>query len=419
MDKGKSTDISPRSNSLGEVEVTRKLHRISQLSLDALADPKYWDLELQIRDCDQEADRLLLENQKVTFSGAYMDEEKQNFASRTLQREEDNMIILDQRRRVSSKIEEYKSTADNELRPTNDTHATVAKKVAFDQFRPGSRSETSQTVFRQILIQEHNSTDPKDHVSLWCPILHQYMNPTVCKAVHIFPYHMGENVMSQVFGEDSANEMFSARNGLMMCALIETPFDKHQIVIVPKGLPKDRRWKVRIVDKSLLTQKLGEGTWADLENRELFFKGNCRPAARYLYWHYCLAVIHAARDSSNQEWLDDMGEDCWVTPGEYIRANMLRALAEQIGHCVVEDLLNLSEHTIEDSAVQTVDDQAAAVLLAEDSFGKAENCNDDEHYDSDGYSDDDGYEYDDAYYEYDARYDEFDANYDGYDIDDE
>ena len=69
-----------------------------------------------------------------------------------------------------------------------------------------------------------------------------------------------------------------------------------------------------------------------------------------------------------------MGKDCWATPGKYIRANMLRALAEQIGHCVSEDLPepDLSNHLIEDDSVHTVEDQAMAALLMDDSEDSGE-----------------------------------------------
>lgn len=370
MDKGKTPDIPPRTSSLKKVEAERESHRASQLSLNALADPQYWDLELKIKDCEQETDEIWFADKKRNFSQTEIEEEEQSFARKTRDREQDKEIIRDQRRRISSKIQENEPDLATDLRATQIAYTMIVKKAVFDGFRPGRRDKRVQDTFRKMLIQEHNSINPDDNKQFWCPVMREFFGPLFVKASHIFPYRMGEDVMKQVFGNDSANEMFSARNGLLLYLEIENAFDNYQIVIVPKGLLEDQKWKVRIVDKCLLTQKMTHGCWRDLDNAELIFRGNCRPAARYLYWHYCLAVIHAAENSSRLGWLEEMGTNCWATPGKYIRANMLRALAEQIGHCVPEDLPepDLPHHIIEDGRVQTVEDQAAAALLVEDSL---------------------------------------------------
>lgn len=355
MDNGKARDIPPRSSSLEEIEAARKLLRNSQLSLNALIDLKYWDLELKIKEGEQEKHEIWFQDKKRTLSQADIDEESQNLTRKTQEREHDKKIIRDQRRRITAK-----SLAELSM---------INNMAGFDEFRPGRHDQHAQETFRKLLIQEHKSVNPEDKQELWCPVLRQYFPTAYIIASHVFPYRMGEDVMKQVFGHDSANEMFSARNGFLMNAQVEQVFDNYQIVIVPRGLPKDHEWKVRIVDKSLLKKKLNGGLWQDLDNVQLVFKGNCRPAARYLYWHYCLAVIHGAGKGSSRGWREEMGKDCWATPGKYIRANMLRALAEQIGHCVPEDLPepDLSNHLIEDDSVHTVEDQATAAFLMDDS----------------------------------------------------
>lgn len=168
--------------------------------------------------------------------------------------------------------------------------------------------------------------------------------------------------MKAVFGETSANEMFSPRNGLMLYFEIEQKFDEFMLVIVPAGPLHSGRWKTRILDQSITKETMLNGrTYGSLDNQELIFKGNARPAARYLYWHYATAVMKMADRKSTRGWLEEMGRNCWATPGKYIRQNMLVSLAERIGHCVVDD--ELHDHAIPEPPMPTLDDKMAAKVL--------------------------------------------------------
>ncbi len=94
-----------------------------------------------------------------------------------------------------------------------------------------------QTAFRRILIQDHNSISPYplkegEVKRLWCPVIGQYLLSPMMAAAHIFPYRMGEDVMIKIFGEKSHNELFSARNGVLLWTDIEHKFYKFQISIV-------------------------------------------------------------------------------------------------------------------------------------------------------------------------------------------
>ena len=77
--------------------------------------------------------------------------------------------------------------------------------------------------------------------------------------------------------------------------------------------------------------------WRDLHNRRLAFRSEFRPAARYLYFHYCILVIRAAWQL-NQEYkaggivMKELGKPVWATPGRYIPENMLAAFVEELGH---------------------------------------------------------------------------------------
>ncbi|MCJ1365157.1 hypothetical protein MMC16_004277 [Acarospora aff. strigata] len=218
-----------------------------------------------------------------------------------------------------------------------------------------------------MLIREHKSRNPEADNELWCPVMKQYVDEDSLGAAHNFPYRLGKEVMRSVFGESSANEMFLPRNGLMLYSPSRKKFDKFLLVIIPAGPPESARWKTRVVDSSILTQQLpcSQTTWGTLDNQELEFKGNARPAVRYLYWYYAIAVMKAVKRRSTEEWLNEMQKNCWAMPGRYIRQNMLIALAERIGHCVPEDLEELHDHAIPETPVPKLEDKMAAKVVVD------------------------------------------------------
>lgn len=167
--------------------------------------------------------------------------------------------------------------------------------------------------------------------------------------------------MDAIFGK--GGDIFSPRNGLLVSLEFEQYFDAGKMTIVPdvgehaglseildwlKGTP--REFKVKILDQKW--NKLGKKvddktnlTYGDLNNRPLKFRSDFRPAARYLYFHYCVQVLRMAwqrtKNTDNSESGVDQaaavlngtnGKFCWGTPGRYIPRNMLLALVEELGH---------------------------------------------------------------------------------------
>lgn len=149
---------------------------------------------------------------------------------------------------------------------------------------------------------------------------------------------------------------------MMIYFKIEKVFDTGAIVIVP-DLPERpllsalqqwmqtevRDYKVRIIDpagirmdKFIMT--IGGLRWRDLDGRKLKFKGDFRPAARYLYFHYCLQILRRAwRAGPGQHAAftlqEELGKPVWATPGRYIPKNMLLAFVDELGHQYHDDLI--------------------------------------------------------------------------------
>ncbi|PTU23482.1 hypothetical protein P175DRAFT_0556127 [Aspergillus ochraceoroseus IBT 24754] len=138
--------------------------------------------------------------------------------------------------------------------------------------------------------------------------------------------------MDAIFGKTRTPELFSARNGLLISQQhLEEIFDCGKIVIV-SDLPE--RPETSQLLKFLTDLPLRYG---DLDNRRLHFRTQYRPAARYLYFHYCLQILRRAwQENASKKTApylkDEKGKPFWGTPGMYFPKNMLLALVEELGH---------------------------------------------------------------------------------------
>ncbi|KAJ9318384.1 hypothetical protein DTO271D3_1046 [Paecilomyces variotii] len=219
----------------------------------------------------------------------------------------------------------------------------------------GKRDSTIQSSFRSRLLEKYESLDDTGEYA-WCPILHKFIAKENTTAAHLFSYKHGQVSMDAIFGKQSSPELFSEKNGLIISTVIEKVLDTGVLVIVPdlpdkptqkvltRWLNQDiRDFKIRIIDREW--SKLDHGIeekdsgikWRDLDNRKLKFIGKFRPAARYLYFHYCLQVLRRAwRAGPGQHAAftlkDELGKPIWATPGRYIPRNMLLAFVEELGH---------------------------------------------------------------------------------------
>lgn len=93
--------------------------------------------------------------------------------------------------------------------------------------------------------------------------MQEWFPQELMKAGNLFPCMHGQRTMDAIFGATNPPELFSTRNGLLMCSIIEDNFDNGVILIVP-DLPEMptmerltslvtspvREYKVRILDIS-------------------------------------------------------------------------------------------------------------------------------------------------------------------------
>lgn len=223
----------------------------------------------------------------------------------------------------------------------------------------GKRSSEEQSKFRQALIDSYQARQPGTGY-LWCPIMRAYIDSDMVVAGHLFPWKHGQVNMDAIFGEQAEPELFSARNGLLLAQHIEKVFDNGKMAIVPyisestsfcldniKSwiISKQREYQVKILDPEWdrLDSRIysfNPLTFRDLDGCKLHFLSSFRPAARYLYFHYCIQVLRLAWQHNEAKsprnaadaLKDENGKPYWGTPGRYLPKNMLLAFVEELGH---------------------------------------------------------------------------------------
>jgi hypothetical protein len=168
--------------------------------------------------------------------------------------------------------------------------------------------------------------------------------------------------MDAIFGKKRPEELFSACNGLLVAQPVERWLDSGKLVIVP-DLPErpalvellawvrrdTREYRLKIIDPTWerldkMVSFAHPKTWRELDGQKLQFRTKFRPAARYLYFHYCVQVLrrawaHNTGGGSFPTLRDEVGKPFWGTPGRYLPKNMLLSLVEALGH-EYKDLLD-------------------------------------------------------------------------------
>ncbi|KAF8244531.1 hypothetical protein K440DRAFT_636069 [Wilcoxina mikolae CBS 423.85] len=128
------------------------------------------------------------------------------------------------------------------------------------------------------------------------------------------------------------------------------------------------RWVLKIMDEGIRAVPVTDlnCSFGDLDGRELVFKTDARPAARYLYFHFLLATIHARKHKRKvlANFQPEVPPVPWATPEEYMRERMVKALVAEAGHGVLAD--RAFEYVIEEADSEPdIGERALAAHLLE------------------------------------------------------
>ncbi|MCJ1301353.1 hypothetical protein MMC08_004152 [Hypocenomyce scalaris] len=326
-----------------------------------LIDAEYWDVKRQVLGVDIDLLDLAREEAKdrhLECGGSLTDpawgERERRFEQRrdalvglvVSAHAEPGKLLEDRRRRVELS------------RPIDKLAEKAFVEVLLRSFQGlGPRDRTCQSEFRMELIRTYNSRHPEDD-SVWCPVMHTFaLDPDQRVAAHIFPRRLGQRAMNQIFGVGADGDLSGIRNGLIISSAIERKFAKFQLVIVPtkprsEANPVDD-WVLRVVDHQIDPYRVYETglTFKEIDGRPLVFRSAARPAARYLYLHYVVAMLLTRTDRNPKSAVIATAckEVAWPTPGKYIRQNMLAALIREVGEVEPAETEAFQEHIIPDT----------------------------------------------------------------------
>ncbi|KAI9711599.1 MAG: hypothetical protein M1812_007121 [Candelaria pacifica] len=236
----------------------------------------------------------------------------------------------------------------------SDDNAVFVKLLESQVFPPkGKRQNTN---FKEILMEAYKAINPEHSEQCWCPISKKFSAKTNRKATYIFPYKLGQEAMDTIFGPapSDAYTLTGAKNGMLLDFQISEQFDFFNLVIVPKHPEGRGRWILRVLHRALMRQTVGakddQVTFRDIDGQELEFTNHHRPAARFLYLHYILALLRTVQPdrSANQEAvIKELCKDMpvWTSPGRYLKQNMLLAVAAKAGQDITR-FHNIYDHSL-------------------------------------------------------------------------
>ncbi|KAI9775410.1 MAG: hypothetical protein M1816_005938 [Peltula sp. TS41687] len=365
------------------IETARKdlKHKLS--TIDTLVDAKSDEyLKLKIEEVELEKAEEEVNRIQLTFEKKEM--EPRSF--RAKRRDADKRIISlgDDLWRLKRNLREVEEKAGKiaTLTPDSD-HAFTATLLHLykDPATTRKRSRAMQANMRREAIEVYSALPregekempPKDWAR--CTLTGKYYMSPLVKAAHIVPASIGVEIASYIFGAEAGARLFSADNCLMLYYMIEQAFDNANLVFVPVD-PNARpilRWKAALINEDARQQQLGipeYPTLGHLDGKELEFRTNHRPAARFLYYHFIVSLLRCRqydRTGWQDAWTRYRTRTPWPTPCPYLRRSMLLTLARATGdveESEVEHLFHKETFEAEQKLSQDAEEEIARRTLA-------------------------------------------------------
>ncbi|KAF7719778.1 HNHc domain-containing protein [Penicillium ucsense] len=352
-------------DSIEELEEERKLANqevtteLKALKARGSFNSQFWDQAHRVQKCKLRRSVIERKISRTKFPG---DDENYNKSpegkSKLQQVNAQQSLCKITKRRAQAKFPRNKARSAKQAESWLTLFTTSKMGLGITGTGAGQRDSSAQSNFRAQLIEKYGAQHETESKWLWCPILHSWESSSTIKASHIFPWLHSKANIRAIFGRRAGKDIFGPSNGLLMHESIEEYFDKGKLVIVPDvddlsgklGImrwlfSKPRNFKMQVLDRSeaFLIRQVHPNhplKYCDLDNRVLSFRTDFRPAARYLYYHYCVSILKKSWSHNNngkasqsvEILAQETDKPIWATPGRYIARNMLQALAEEVGH---------------------------------------------------------------------------------------
>ena len=381
-------EIPERTSSLTATDKQQQLleidhelkRRASQLStfITPKASREYISTKRQCLELEEKKLTVLHEGLRQAFEQGKLDSEeykrlvKQLFVDKAKITQEEITV-----KRNEEAMAEKLAQEDIEDEPDmTAAYANLLPLIWKDREKPAGyeiRDEAKHKSWKKEVRDHYNTWDPETGTLLWCPIVQKYSVSTNRTAAHIVPHLLGLRNIGIMFGEpdEGYNIVWSLRNGITMASYLEASFDRGDFVIVPaetlEGQPQEYRFLLMNEDYRKYPVGDSETKYGDLE-RNLVFKNQERPAARYLYYHFVSTLLRYQKYEKTdwaEKFLNTRTGSIWATPGPYLKRSVVRKLGEYVG-----DRMAVSEFSggIFDSKHEgqtTVDEESETLAIKE------------------------------------------------------
>jgi hypothetical protein len=175
----------------------------------------------------------------------------------------------------------------------------------------------------------------------WCHATHRWCLNEDVKVAHLLDL---STLAELLFGTRSDN-LDKPGNALMLSRKIKGWFDQYHLVVVPVDAQESpiKRWKIDLLSNDIAKATVyikgdsTEITGKSMDGQELMFLNEKRPTARFLYFHFIMALVRIKdtdRHGWREIWAKYYDNRPFATPGLYIRRTMLLAI---VTHFEVSD----------------------------------------------------------------------------------
>jgi hypothetical protein len=172
---------------------------------------------------------------------------------------------------------------------------------------------------------------------VWCHATRRWCPSRDVTAAHIVPFFLDLSTLAEILFGTKSDTLEKPGNTLMLSNILKRWFDQYHLIVVPVNPqePTIRRWKVDIISNDIANATVyvtGNGTGItvkDIEGQELMFLNEKRPTARFLYFHFIMAMVRIKdmdRLGWQKIWAKYYDNRPFATPGPYMRRTMLLAL---------------------------------------------------------------------------------------------
>ncbi|KAL8830717.1 MAG: hypothetical protein Q9191_001279 [Dirinaria sp. TL-2023a] len=214
-----------------------------------------------------------------------------------------------------------------------------------DPYTSSARLSNVQTQMRNASIEAYQPGQGAPEgleEKFWCPIAKGWFDAESVRAAHIVPRAIRPEVVDYLFGVGSSSRLNTSDNCLLIHESVERAFDKGVFVLLPID-PKEqpiKRWKIQLINDSALNTDMGRTNLRSLNDSEVEFHTEARPASRFLHYHFVVSILRNKlyRQPGWETYLTELPTGRpFATSGKYLRESMLLTLGRHAGDLTKEE----------------------------------------------------------------------------------